>query len=336
MKDKVLIIAEAGVNHNGSLKKALKLIDIAANSGADIIKFQTFKAENLVIRDAPKAKYQISQKNPHETQYQMLKKLELKRELHLKLIKHSKKRKIEFLSSGFDVDDLEFLSNLKMKRFKIPSGEITNYLYLKKIASFKKKVILSTGMANMNEIRKAIKVLCAGGIKKKQITVLHCSTEYPAKFLGVNLNALKTIKNRLKIKIGYSDHTLGSDIAVASVALGAKVIEKHLTINKNLDGPDHRASLDPLEFKKMVTSIRNTENAMGDGKKIPNKNERKNIKIVRKSIVAKKLINIGEVFSLENLTSKRPGSGISPMKIKRFLGKKSKKKYLSDQMIKYD
>ena len=336
MKNKVLIIAEAGVNHNGSLKKAIKLIDIAAKVGADVVKFQTFKADSLVTRYAPKAKYQISKKIPKETQYQMLKKLELKREYHSLLIKHAKKRNIEFLSSGFDVDDINFLAKLSLKRFKIPSGEITNYLYLKKIASFKKKIILSTGMANIKEIMAAIKVLCTSGLNKKQITILHCSTEYPAKFSGINLNALNTLKKKLKTNIGYSDHTLGLEVAVAAVAMGAKVIEKHITINKNLLGPDHKASLNPEEFYNMVTAIRNIEKAMGNGKKIPNNIEIKNLKIVRKSIVAKKNIDKGELFSLGNITSKRPGTGMSPMKIKKLLGKKSKKKYLVNQMIKYD
>jgi N,N'-diacetyllegionaminate synthase len=336
MKDRVLIIAEAGVNHNGSLKKAIKLIDIAAEAGADIVKFQTFQADSLATKYAPKAKYQISKKTPKETQYQMLKKLELKREYHSLLIKHAKKKNIEFLSSGFDVDDLNFLAKLSLKRFKVPSGEITNYLYLKKVASFKKDIILSTGMANIQEIVAAIKVLCKSGLNRNQITILHCSTEYPAKFSGINLNALNTLKKKLKTNIGYSDHTLGLEVAVAAVALGARVIEKHITINKNLLGPDHRASLNPKEFQKMVTAIRNIEKSMGNGKKIPNSNEKKNLKIVRKSIVAKKNIDKGEFFSLDNITSKRPGTGMSPMNIEKLLGKKSKKKYSENQMIKYD
>ena len=334
MKNKVLIIAEAGVNHNGSLKIAKKLVDAAKFAGADIVKFQTFKASSLATSKAPKAKYQISKNMKKENQFQMLKKLELKYEYHLDLIKYCKLKKIEFLSSAFDLTDLDFLKKLKLKRFKIPSGEITNYLYLNKIGSFKKKIILSTGMSNLSEISKALSIIYKKGVKKKQITLLHCTSEYPATIDALNLNAITTLREKFNLTIGYSDHTTNCITAVAAVALGAQIIEKHLTLDNNFNGPDHKSSLNPQDFKLMVKYIRQTEKSLGNGIKIPNKYEKKNIKIVRKSIVAKNNIKKGELFSVKNLSFKRPGYGISPMKIMRILGKRAKKNFKKDDLIK--
>lgn len=334
MKDKVLIIAEAGVNHNGSLKMAKKLIDAAKFAGADIVKFQTFKASSLATAKAPKAKYQILKKKKKENQFEMLKKLELKYDYHLDLIKYCKVKNIEFLSSAFDLSDLIFLKKLKLKRFKIPSGEITNYLYLKKIGSFKKKIILSTGMSNLNEINKALSIIYKNGVKKNQITLLHCTSEYPATIDGLNLNAINTLRNKFNLNIGYSDHTTNYITAVAAVALGAKIIEKHLTLDNDLSGPDHKSSLNPQDFKSMVKFIRLTEKSLGNGVKIPNIYEKKNIKIVRKSIVAKYNIRKGEKFSIENLSFKRPGFGISPMKVMKIIGKRAKKNFQKDELIK--
>ena len=334
MKNKVLIIAEAGVNHNGSLKVAKKLVDAAKFAGADIVKFQTFKANSLATVKAPKAKYQISKNKKKENQFEMLKKLELKYEHHLNLIKYCKQKKIEFLSSAFDITDLEFLKKLKLKRFKVPSGEITNYVYLNRIGSFKKKIILSTGMSNISEINKALSVIYKNGAKKNQITLLHCTSEYPATIDGLNLNAIKTLRNRFNLNVGYSDHTTNHITAVAAVALGAKIIEKHLTLDNDLAGPDHKSSLNPQNFKLMVKYIRQTEKSLGNGVKVPNRYEKKNIKIVRKSIVAKNKIKKGEIFSLENLCFKRPGYGISPMKIMKIIGKKAKKNFNKEDLIK--
>lgn len=329
---KTLIIAEVGVNHNGLFKNCLKLIDKAKEAGADIVKFQTFKAENLTIKNYPKANYQKNYKK-NVTQFNMLKKLELKRSFHIKLKNYCKKKNIEFLSSGFDVDDLEFLKKLNLKRFKIPSGEITNYLYLKKIASFKKEVILSTGMSTIAEIEKAVKILIKNGLTKKKIILLHCISEYPTKVSSANLNAIKTMQDFFKLKIGFSDHTLSLLVPSIAVALGASIIEKHITLNNNLPGPDHKSSLNPLDFKKMVNNIRLTENSLGNGIKKPNKGEKKVLKTARKSIVAKTIIVKGEKFSLENLTCKRPNIGISSMEIIKVIGKKSKKNYKPDDLI---
>jgi len=334
MKNKVIIIAEAGVNHNGSLKIAKKLIDAAKFAGADIIKFQTFKASSLATIKAPKAKYQILKSKTKENQFEMLKKLELKHDYHFDLIRYCRLKNIEFLSSAFDLTDLDFLKKLKLKRFKIPSGEITNYLYLKKIGSFKKKIILSTGMSNLNEIGKALSIIYKKGIKKNQITLLHCTSEYPAPIDGLNLNAITTLRKKFNLDIGYSDHTTNYITAVAAVALGAKIIEKHLTLDNNLIGPDHKSSLNPEDFKLMVKFIRQTEKSLGNGVKIPNKYEKKNIKIVRKSIVAKDNIRKGEIFSIKNLSFKRPGYGISPMKLMKVIGKKAKKNFKKDDLIK--
>ena len=329
---KTIIIAEAGVNHNGSISKCLELVDAAKKAGADIIKFQTFKAKSLSTKKSPKAEYQKKYKK-NETQFEMLKKLELSESNHYIIKKYCKKKKIEFLSSAFDVEGLIFLQKLKVKRFKIPSGEITNYFYLKKVASFKKEVILSTGMCTMKEINQAIKLLLRVGLKKNKIKLLHCSTEYPANINLLNLKAIKTLKYFYNVETGYSDHSVSTLVPSVAVALGAKIIEKHITLNNNLNGPDHKSSLNPKNFSIMVDNIRETEKSLGDGIKRPNVNERKNLKIVRKSIVAKINIKKGEKFSLSNIAFKRPGYGISPMKVKKILGRKSKKNFFSDDLI---
>lgn len=331
--NRTLIIAEAGVNHNGSFEKCLDLIDKAKEAGADIIKFQTFNAEDLATKNSPKANYQKKHKKK-DTQFKMLKSLELKKSFHIKLKKYCKKKNIEFLSSGFDIKDLEFLKKLNLKRFKIPSGEITNYLYLKKIASFKKEVILSTGMSTLDEVKKAVKILTSHGLIKNKISLLHCVSEYPAEVSSINLKAMQNMGKFLKLKIGFSDHTTSVLVPALAVALGARIIEKHITLNNNLSGPDHKSSLSPLNFKKMVDNIRFTEKSLGDGIKKPTKVEKKNLKVVRKSIVAKIKIEKGQKFSLKNLAFKRPYNGISPMNILSVLGKKSKKKYRPDDLIK--
>lgn len=331
--NKTLIIAEAGVNHNGSLKRCFQLVDAAKKAGADIVKFQTFEADSLVTKKSPKAAYQ-KKNDSSKSQYEMLKKLQLSKENHYKIKNYCKKKKIEFLSSGFDISDLIFLKKLKIKRFKIPSGEITNYFYLKKIANFKKRTILSTGMSTMREISKAIEIFKKNGLKKDKISILHCSTEYPAEIEKLNLNAIQSLKKKFKLNVGYSDHSTSTLIPSIAVALGASIIEKHITLNNNLPGPDHKSSLNPKDFKAMVSNIRKTEKSFGNGIKKPNINEKKNIKIVRKSIVAKKNIKKGEKLTLFNLSFKRPGTGISPMNFKKILGKKANRNYKKDDFLK--
>ena len=329
----VLIIAEAGVNHNGSTEMAKKLIDAAVYAGADIIKFQSFSAEDLVTKFAKKAKYQIVNTANDESQFKMLKKLELSYEQQLELKLYAEKRKIEFLSTGFDIDSLNFLNQLNLKRFKIPSGEITNLPYLRLIGSFKKPVILSTGMSNIDEIRDAINQLFFAGLTKEQVTILHCTTQYPAPYHDINLRAMETIKNAFNTKIGYSDHSSGIEVSLAAVALGAEVIEKHLTLDRNLKGPDHKASIEPDDFLKLVKSIRNISIALGlKEKKICN-SEIQNLLVARKSIVAKKSIKQNEIFTEDNICTKRPGTGISPMEWDSLIGKKSKKDFAKDDLI---
>ena len=328
-----LIIAEAGVNHNGSIETAYQLVDAAASSGADIIKFQTFKAVNLATEYAKKANYQKDKYGGNESQFEMLKKLELSESNHFKLIDYCKKRNIEFFSSAFDLISLDFLHSLELSRYKIPSGEITNLPYLRKIAAYGKRIILSTGMSDLSDIRNAINAIEEFGTKKELITVLHCSTEYPAPIDEVNLNAMLTIKEEFNVNIGYSDHTSGIEVSIAAVALGATIIEKHITLDRNSDGPDHSASTEPKDFKKMVSSIRNIEKAMGDGSKKPTKSEAKNILVARKSIVASKPILKGEIYTDQNLTTKRPGFGISPMKIDLVLGKAAFKDFNKNEII---
>tara|TARA_R110002072_G_scaffold1989_2_gene16436 strand:- start:156501 stop:157520 length:1020 start_codon:yes stop_codon:yes gene_type:complete len=332
-ESRVLIIAEAGVNHNGSLENAKKLIDIAAEAGADYVKFQTFKAEAIASKYAEKANYQIDSTGEGESQLSMLKRLELDIDSHRELIKYSEERNIKFLSTAFDLESADELLNLGIDVFKIPSGEITNLPYLRKIASFQKNTILSTGMSSLDEVRAAVNVLLDNGVRKENLTVLHCNTEYPTPFEDVNLNAMQTIKNELGIKIGYSDHTEGVCVSVCAVALGANVIEKHFTIDKNMEGPDHRASLNPEELKRLVKEIRIIEKSLGSFEKTPSPSEKKNIVNVRKSIVASRSIKKGEELREENLTAKRPASGISPMDWDIVIGTKATKDYEEDENI---
>ena len=332
-KKPLLIIAEIGVNHNGDIKLAKKLIDKAKDCGADFVKFQIYETTNMVTKNAPKAKYQINKKNSKETHYEMLKKYEVNSNFLKKISDYSKKKKINFLASVFDLNSLNILKKINPKYIKIPSGEITNLPLLEKIGKLNLKVIMSSGMSNMKELDNALKVLIKSGTFKKNIIILHCTTSYPTKFDDVNLNAMLKIKKKLNIEIGYSDHTKGIEVAIAAISLGAKVIEKHFTLNKRLNGPDHLSSLNPLEFKEMVKSIRNVENAFGSSLKKPTKIETQNSLIVRKSIFAQKNIKKGEKFSLENICIKRPGVGKSPMMWYKLIGKKSKKNYKADELI---
>lgn len=334
MKDKVLIIAEAGVNHNGSLEIAKHLVDEASSAGVDIIKFQTFKAEKLVSKAAKQAEYQKKNLGKgEETQYAMLKKLELSNEQHEELIAYCKLKNIRFFSTAFDMDSIDYLHSLNLGLWKIPSGEITNYPYLKKIASYNEPVILSTGMCELADIENAINVLVTNGVSKDIITVLHCNTEYPTPMKDVNLKAMLEIKEKFGVKVGYSDHTEGIEVPIAAVALGAAVIEKHFTLDKHMEGPDHKASLEPSELKAMVKSIRNIEQALGTGHKTISESERKNIEIARKSIVAAKDIKEGEIFTEENITVKRPGNGISPMEWENVIGKVAKRDFKEEELI---
>ncbi|EKC1469984.1 N-acetylneuraminate synthase [Campylobacter upsaliensis] len=328
---KVLIIAEAGVNHNGDINLAKKLIEQAAKAGADVVKFQTFKANSCVSVSAKKAKYQLETTAKEESQLEMIQKLELSYESHFELMKHCKKHGIAFLSTPFDLESVEFLRGLDLPYFKIPSGEITNLPYLKAVAKCKKKVLLSTGMANLGEIEVALTILRKNGTRN--ITLLHCNTEYPTPFEDVNLNALKTLKEAFKLEVGYSDHTEGIVASLGAVALGAVVIEKHFTLDKTMEGPDHRASLEFEELKALCKGIRELEKALGSGIKKASKSEAKNKIIARKSLVAKREIQKGEKFSEQNLTTKRPGSGISAMRYEEYLGKRALKTYKKDELI---
>ena len=329
----VFIIAEAGVNHNGSLVLAKQLIDKAVEAGADSVKFQTFKAEEVISQFAPKAEYQKKATNPVESQLEMVKKLELSFADFEELYSYCEKKGIMFLSTPFDLESARFLKKLGLEIFKIPSGEITNYLLLKEIGSYKKEVILSSGMADLGEIEDALDVLIKAGSTREKITILHCNTDYPTPYEDVNLQAMLTISKAFQVNVGYSDHTPGIIIPVAAVALGAQVIEKHFTLDKNLPGPDHKASLEPDELKAMVKAIKNVEKALGTGIKKPSKSELKNLPIARKSIVAKQPIRQGEVFNENNLTVKRPGTGISPMRWHEVLGKKAQRDYEKDELI---
>ena len=329
----IIIIAEAGVNHNGSIELAKKLIDVAAEAGADFVKFQTFKAETLVTQTADKAEYQKEITNTDETQFEMIKKLELDRNAHETLIEYCKQKDIQFLSTAFDHDSIDLLDELNIPLFKIPSGEITNLPYLRHIGKMGKPIIMSTGMSSLEEVRDALNVLIESGAEKEQITILHCNTEYPTPMEDVNLKAMLTIRDELGVNVGYSDHTLGIEIPIAAAAMGATVIEKHFTLDRTLPGPDHAASLEPHELKKMVSAIQNIEKAMGDGIKKSSPSEIKNMSIARKSIVAKKPIKKGELFSEENLTIKRPGTGISPMEWENIISKVSNRAYEMDDLI---
>ena len=331
---KTIIIAEAGVNHNGDIKIAKQLIDVASNAGVDYIKFQTFKASNIVTKYANRADYQNQNIENSDSQYEMLKKLELDEKSHHILIKYCKKRGVKFLSTGFDLESLDFLREIGVKLAKIPSGEITNYPYLKKVAQLFHEVILSTGMSTLEEIDKAVEVLLKFGINKENITILHCNTEYPTPMLDVNLKAMLHIQAEFGVKIGYSDHTLGTEVPIAAVALGARVIEKHFTLDRTLLGPDHKASLEPNELNYLVTSIRNIEKAIsGSGIKEPSNSEFNNKIAIRKSIVAIRQINKGETFNEDNIGVKRPGNGISPMKWQNIIGQVAKHNFKQDELI---
>ncbi len=334
MSRHVLIIAEAGVNHNGSLELAKQLIDKAVEAGVDIIKFQTFKSEKLVSKAAKQAEYQqrnIGKKD--EGQLAMLKKLELSQADHEELITYCNEKGISFFSTAFDMDSIDYLHSLDMGLWKIPSGEITNYPYLRKIAQYKEPVILSTGMCELSDIEAAMNVLLDFGVQKEQITILHCNTEYPTPFADVNLKAMLEIGEKFGVQIGYSDHTKGIEVPIAAVALGATVIEKHFTLDKNMEGPDHKASLEPDELKSMVCAIRNIEQALGSGHKTISESERKNIEIARKSIVASHPIEAGELLTEENLTVKRPGNGISPMRWNEVVGTRAVQSFNEEDPI---
>jgi N,N'-diacetyllegionaminate synthase len=319
-----IIIAEAGVNHNGSVENAKKLIDVAEEAGADYVKFQTFKAANLVSKVAKKADYQIVNyaNSDLDSQYQMLKEFELNLIDHIELIHYCENKHVNFLSSAFDLESIDLLNDLNIDLFKIPSGEITNLPYLKKIAEIGKKVILSTGMSTLTDIENAISVLLENGINKNELVVLHCNTEYPTPFEDVNLRAMNSIETELGVKIGYSDHTTGIEVPIAAVVLGATVIEKHFTLDRNMRGPDHKASLEPNELKQMVNSIRNIEKSLGNGIKQPSPSELKNIAIARKSIHLSRDMKEGEIIFENDLVMKRPGDGISPMLMNEIIGKK--------------
>ena len=330
---KTFISAEAGVNHNGSIELARKMIDVAVEAGADAIKFQTFKAEKVVSRYAPKAEYQKKKTMADESQLEMIKKLELDVDAHRELIAYCRQKNIQFLSTPFDLESIDLLNELGLDIFKIPSGEITNLPYLRKIGALKKEIILSTGMADLDEIEDALDVLMEAGTKLQNITVLHCNVEYPTPMQDVNLRAMETIALKFGVRVGYSDHTLGIEVPVAAVAMGATVIEKHFTLDKNMEGPDHKASLEPDELKTMVRAIRNIEEALGSGIKKPSPSELKNKPIVRKSIVAARDIHKGEAFTEENLTIKRSGTGISPMRWDEVIGQRARKDYQQDELI---
>jgi N,N'-diacetyllegionaminate synthase len=330
---RTLIIAEAGVNHNGDIGLARELICVAAESGADLVKFQTLNADRMVTASAAKADYQIQSTGSGESQHAMLKKLELTEAAHRELIAHSASANVGFFSTGFDIESINMLVRLGQELFKIPSGEITNLPFLRHIGHFGKKVILSTGMSNVGEIEAAIHVLEKAGTPRTKITLLHCTTAYPVSMTDVNLLAMKNIQERFEVAVGYSDHTLGIEIPIAAVALGATVIEKHFTMDRNLPGPDHKASLEPGELKSMVEGIRNIEVALGDGVKRLMPGEISNREIARKSIVSCQPIKAGQVFTGNNLTTKRPGTGLSPMEWDRIIGTKANRDYLIDELI---
>ena len=333
MTNRTLIIAEAGVNHNGDLDLAKQLINAAADAGADLVKFQTFNANSQVTRTAKKADYQTQTTSSTESQHAMLRRLELTEEMHHQLIAHCLTQNIGFLSTGFDIESVDLLVSLGQECFKIPSGEITNLPYLRHIGQLGKTVILSTGMATLGEIEAAIEVLDQTGTPRAKVTVLHCTTEYPTPMNEVNLRAMQSIHTAFDVAVGYSDHTEGIEIAIAAVAMGASVIEKHFTLDRTFPGPDHQASLEPAELKAMVTAIRNIEIALGDGIKRLTPSEARNRPVARKSLVASRPIKTGEIFTTENLTTKRPGTGISPMRWDELVGQASQKNYNEDDLI---
>ena len=330
---RALIIAEAGVNHNGELELAKKLIDVAAEAGADYVKFQTLNAGRMVTAKASKARYQTLTTDDSESQYEMLRKLQLSENDHKELIIHSRKRNIKFFSTGFDIPSIDLLINLGQELFKIPSGEITNLPLLRHVGKQRKPTILSTGMSNLNEIESAILTLEDSGVNRSDITVLQCTTAYPTPISDVNLRGMLGIKDRFNVSVGFSDHTLGFEIPIAAVALGATIIEKHFTLDRMLPGPDHKASLEPTELREMIKGIRNVESALGDGVKRIMPSEIENLSVARKSIVTKYPIKKGELFSEENLTTKRPGIGVSPIKWDEVLGQSALRDYESDELI---
>lgn len=327
---RVLIVAEAGVNHNGNLLIAKKLVDVAHEAGADIVKFQTAKLDALVSKYAPMAEYQKKNTGQNETQKKMLGELLLSFEDFTELADYCKKKKIKFLSTPFDIESVAFLNGL-VDIWKVPSGEITNYPYLCEIGKTQKDVILSTGMSDLKEVADCVNVLKENGTRK--ITLLHCTTEYPAPIEEINLNAMKTLQTEFGCEVGYSDHTEGIEVALAAVAMGATVIEKHFTLDKNMNGPDHKASIEPDELCKLVKGIRKVEKALGNAEKRPGNSEMKNRVIARKSIVARKMIHKGEKFTNDNLTTKRPGNGINPMKWNEIIGRTAKRDFEEDEMI---
>lgn len=328
---KVYIIAEAGVNHNGDINTAKRLVKAAKEAGADVVKFQTFRADRLASKYAQKAEYQLHTTDEKETQKEMLKKLELTYDMHVELIQHCREVGIDFLSTPFDMDSIELLERVGINLYKIPSGEITNLPYLRKIGSLKKPVILSSGMSTMEEVREAVKILKENGAT--DVSVLHCNTQYPTPMTDVNLKVINSMKKELGICVGYSDHTQGIEVPIAAVAMGAEIIEKHFTLDRTMEGPDHRASLEPDELKAMIKAIRNIEKALGDAEKKPTSSEKNNIIVVRKSIVARRRIETGEIFSDDNITTKRPGNGLSPMLWDSVVGTVSKRKYEEDELI---
>ena len=330
---RTLIIAEAGVNHNGSLEMAKTLVEKAAEAGVDYVKFQTFKSEKLVSRHATKAEYQKANTDGEDSQLKMLQQLELSHNDHLQLIEHCNRCGVNFLSTAFDLDSIDFLASLNLDLWKIPSGEITNLPYLRRIAQKGERVIMSTGMCTIEDIEAALNVLIINGTPRENITLLHCNTEYPTPWSDVNLRAMHDIAQRFNLAVGYSDHTQGIEVPIAAVALGATVIEKHFTLDNNLPGPDHKASLNPQQLKEMVTAIRHIELSLGDGAKQISESERKNISIARKSIVAATPISKGDLLTEENLTVKRPGGGISPMLWDKVVGTTATRDYLPDEMI---
>ncbi|MHB1013758.1 MAG: N-acetylneuraminate synthase [Desulfurivibrionaceae bacterium] len=332
-KDKVFIIAEAGVNHNGELALAKQLVEAAAKAGADAVKFQTFRAEDLVAASAPKAAYQKKTTGTDESQLEMLKKLELSATDFIALKAHCAAHSILFMSTPFDLESIDFLADLGLETFKIPSGELTNLPYLRKLGGLRKNLILSTGMADLAEVQAAVTALLQAGTQQEQLAVLHCNTEYPTPYEDVNLRVMETLRATLHLRIGYSDHTLGIEIPIAAVALGAEIIEKHFTLDKKMPGPDHQASLEPGELRQMVQAIRHIEIALGQGDKKPTPSELHNRAIARKSIVAAQTINKGETLNDLNLTVKRPGTGISPMQWDHVLGKPAPRNFTKDELI---
>lgn len=331
----VTIIAEAGVNHNGSIEMAKQLVDKAVEAGVDMIKFQTFKAEKLVSKSARQAEYQKQNlcSSSDDSQLDMLKKLELSKADHEELIYYCRQKGIKFFSTAFDMDSIDYLHSLRLGLWKIPSGEITNYPYLKKIAQYRETVILSTGMCEIEDVQAAMNVLLKFGVKPEQITILHCNTEYPTPYADVNLRAMQQLRDKFHVEVGYSDHTRGIEVPIAAVALGASVIEKHFTLDRSLPGPDHKASLEPDELKAMVSAIRHIESALGDGHKHVSVSERKNVSIARKSIVAACPIKKDEVLTEQNLTVKRPGTGISPMRWEEIVGTKAIRDFSEEEFI---